>query len=199
MLARRFKLPPAGPEGSLGRLQNQAGCEPWVVILVFIARSPWLSPQAASRVWSLSWECANSPELEFHPYVLAHLDPVLAIHKQHDIVVESYGPLSPVLRHKTGGPLKPVLQRIAERLTKEVGWDVDEATVLLQWTVQWGAVAVTTSSRKENIAKMVKSQSIKLTKEDMAEIEKAGRTVHYRFYDVSTSLNGTRKIKSADG
>lgn len=114
--------------------------------------------------------------------MLAHLEPVLAIHKQHDIVVESYGPLSPVLRHKTGGPLKPVLEKIAQRLTKELGWEVDAATVLLQWTVQWGAVAVTTSSRKENIEKMVKSEAIKLTKEDMQEIEQVGRTIHFRSY-----------------
>lgn len=90
-----------------------------------------------------------------------------------------------MLRHKTGGPLKPVLKKIAERLTKEVGWEVDEATVLLQWTIQWGAVAVSTSSRKENIEKMVKSSEIKLTKEDMEEIEKVGRSIHYRAYDVS--------------
>jgi diketogulonate reductase-like aldo/keto reductase len=77
------------------------------------------------------------------------------------------------------------LQKIAQRLSKEVGWEVDEATVLLQWTIQWGAVAVTTSSRKENIDKMVKSAELKLSKEDMEEIETVGKSIHYRAYDVS--------------
>lgn len=58
-------------------------------------------------------------QLEYHPYVLTHLDPVLEIQKKHGILVESYGPLSPLLRHKTGGPIKPILERIAARLSKE--------------------------------------------------------------------------------
>ncbi|KAF5322036.1 hypothetical protein D9619_002220 [Psilocybe cf. subviscida] len=55
-------------------------------------------------------------QLEYHPYTLAHLEPVLDLQKKHGIVTESYGTLSPTLRHPTGGPLKPVLERIAERI-----------------------------------------------------------------------------------
>ena len=60
-------------------------------------------------------------ELEFHPYVLAHLEPVLALQKTHNIVTEAYGPLTPILRHPSGGPLKPVLTNIAKTLSSESG------------------------------------------------------------------------------
>ena len=71
-------------------------------------------------------------QLEFHPYLLAHLKPVLDIHKKHGIVTAAYGPLTPVLRNK-GGKLDPVLSKIASRVSKDApeGSSVDEAAVLL--------------------------------------------------------------------
>jgi diketogulonate reductase-like aldo/keto reductase len=124
-------------------------------------------------------------ELEYHPYVLNHLDPVLAIQAKHGIVSESYGPLTPLLRHPTGGPLKPVLQRIAQRLSKDTGKPVDDATVLLLWTVQKGVVAVTTSGNPDNIKKLVEVDSLPdLTDAELKEIEEVGRKVHFRHYKV---------------
>lgn len=122
--------------------------------------------------------------MEFHPYLLAHTQPVLDLQEKHGIVTQAYGPLSPVLRHP-GGPLKPVLSRIAKRL------GTDEANVLLKWTTQRGVVAITTSSNEGRIQKMAKaSQLDKLTDEEMAEIDKVGRGVHFRSYAVSSSLFG---------
>ncbi|WVQ85675.1 hypothetical protein IAT38_007841 [Cryptococcus sp. DSM 104549] len=122
-------------------------------------------------------------QLEYHPYVLSHLAPVLAIHAKHGITVESYGPLTPLLRHPTGGPLKPVLERIAERLSKEAGRKVDPTEVLLLWTVQNGAVAVTTSKNPERIKGLVEVDALPdLTAEEVKEIEEVGKKVHYRHY-----------------
>jgi len=123
------------------------------------------------------------PEIEYHPYVLAHLDPVMDLHKKYNIVVQSYGPLSPVVRHPTGGTLKPVLKRIAERLSKDSGKEVDESGVLLLWTMQKGAVALTSSSKEERIKKFADTETLpELTKEEIDEIDKAGRKVHFRGY-----------------
>ena len=58
-------------------------------------------------------------KLEYHPYVLAHLQPVLDIQAKHGILTEAYGPLTPLLRHPTGGPLKSVLERIAQRISAD--------------------------------------------------------------------------------
>jgi diketogulonate reductase-like aldo/keto reductase len=117
--------------------------------------------------------------MEFHPYLLAHTQPVIDIQKKHNIVTQAYGPLSPVLRHP-GGPLKPILSKIAQRL------GTDEANVLLKWTVQNGVVAITTSSNEGRIKKMAGVDKLDdLTKEELEEIDRAGRGVHFRSYAVS--------------
>jgi diketogulonate reductase-like aldo/keto reductase len=126
--------------------------------------------------------------MEYHPYVLNHLDPVLAIQAEHHIVTQAYGPLTPVIRHPTGGPLKPVLEKIAKRLSKDTGKNVDSAVVLLQWTIQKGVVAVTTSGNPDNVRKMADGETFgqegQLTAEEMKEIEDVGRKVHFRGYKV---------------
>ncbi|GJN91261.1 hypothetical protein Rhopal_004280-T1 [Rhodotorula paludigena] len=132
-------------------------------------------------------QCKYKPvanQLEYHPYVLTHLQPVLDIMAKHDIRVESYGPLSPLLRHPTGGPIKPVLERIAQRLSKETGEEVDAAMALLLWTRSKGVVAVTASGNNGRIAKLALTQQLpELTKDEVEEIEALGRKVHFRAYD----------------
>lgn len=132
--------------------------------------------------------------MEYHPYVLNHLDPVLAIQAKHHIVTQAYGPLTPVIRHPTGGPLKPVLEKIAERIGQDTGKKVDSAVVLLQWTIQKGVVAVTTSGNPDNVRKMALGETFgeegRLTQDEMDEIETTGRKVHFRGYKVSLSGSG---------
>lgn len=126
-----------------------------------------------------------TPELEYHPYVLTHLQPLLDLQAKHNIVTQAFGPLSPLLRHP-GGPLKPVLTKIAQRVSKDSGKEVDEAQVLLLWTIQNGVVAITTSTKEENIKKLAEVDTLPdLTKEEVKEIEDVGRGVHFRAYTVS--------------
>ncbi|RXW18804.1 hypothetical protein EST38_g7057 [Candolleomyces aberdarensis] len=125
-------------------------------------------------------------QLEYHPYTLAHLEPVLEIHAKHNILTTSYGPLTPLLRHPTGGPLKPILHRIASRLTKKYGEDIDAAAVLLLWLKARQVAAITASGnpdRIKNLAKIFKS-NWELDPEEVEEITTVGKTVHFRFYTV---------------
>ncbi|ORX40090.1 NADP-dependent oxidoreductase domain-containing protein [Kockovaella imperatae] len=123
-------------------------------------------------------------QLEYHPYVVTHLDPVIKVQEKYNIVTQAYGPLQPIVSHPTGGPIKPILTRIAEKMSKETGKKVDEAAVLYLWTIGKNVVAVTTSGNPENIKKMAATEDLPdLTKEEMEEIEQAGRKVHYRRYD----------------
>jgi diketogulonate reductase-like aldo/keto reductase len=127
-------------------------------------------------------------EMEFHPYLLAHTQPVMDIHSKHQIVTQAYGPLSPILRHP-GGPLKPILTKVAERL------GTDEANVLLKWTIQKGVVAITTSSNEGRIQKMAGVSKLEdLTDEEMEEIDRVGRGVHFRAYAVSASSLCSREF-----
>lgn len=122
-------------------------------------------------------------QIEYHPYVLAHLEPVLKIQKEHGIVTESYGPLSPLLRHPNGGPLKPVLERIAKAVSGRGGTKIDAAGVLLLWCRDTGAVAVTGSGNPDNIKSMAALQNVdSLTKDEIEEINSVGKTIHFRAY-----------------
>jgi diketogulonate reductase-like aldo/keto reductase len=105
------------------------------------------------------------------------------LQKKEHIVTQSYGTLSPLLRHPTGGPLKPILSKLAQRLSKESGKDVDEAGVLLLWTIGHGVVALTSSTKSENLKKMVETEELRdLTQEEMDEIDETGRSIHFRAY-----------------
>ncbi|KAK8865913.1 hypothetical protein IAR55_001061 [Kwoniella newhampshirensis] len=140
-------------------------------------------PQDLKEILAVAKIKPVANQLEFHPYVLTHLQPVLDICSANGIVIESYGPLTPVLRHPTGGPLKPILERIAQRVSKEAGKTVDPTSVLLLWTIQKGAVAVTTSTREENIKTLASVDGLPdLTADEIKEIEETGRKVHYRHY-----------------
>ena len=71
-------------------------------------------------------ECLAHSELEYHPFVLSHLAPVLAIHQEQGILVEAFGPLTPLLRHPShGGPLKPVISRIAAYTYRRHGCSIE--------------------------------------------------------------------------
>lgn len=121
-------------------------------------------------------------QIEYHPYTLAHLKPVLDIQSKHGIATQSYSVLAPLIRHPTGGPLKPILERIAERISHSSGEKVDANTVLMLWVRAQGVAVVTTSGnpdRIKNIGKIAKLPDL-LTQTEIEEITTVGKTIHYR-------------------
>ncbi|KAL8286457.1 hypothetical protein RQP46_004474 [Phenoliferia psychrophenolica] len=132
-------------------------------------------------------------QLEYHPFVLTHLQPVLDIHAKHNILTTAYGPLTPILRHPTaGGPLKPILQRIANRL------GVDEAAVLLLWTKATGVGIITASGNEERIKGFARVQELcklevgeegTLSRTEVEQISEVGRMFHFRGYDEHMSVD----------
>ncbi|KAF8161648.1 conjugated polyketone reductase C1 [Crassisporium funariophilum] len=123
-------------------------------------------------------------QLEYHPYTLAHLELVLALQAKHGIVTESYGALTPVVRHPTGGPLKPVLERIAQRISKITGKEIDSSIVLLLWVRAQGVVAVTTSANPDRINSLGEIATLPnlLEQSEVDEITTVGKSIHYRYY-----------------
>ncbi|WOO80650.1 NAD/NADP-dependent indole-3-acetaldehyde reductase [Vanrija pseudolonga] len=118
-------------------------------------------------------------QFEFHPYLLAHTEGLIALQKKHGIATEAYGPLTPLLRHPTGGPLKPVLERIAKT------HNIDPATVLLLWVIAKGHVAISGSAKADNLKKLAAIDQLPdLTAEEVAEIDAVGRKIHFRGYKV---------------
>ncbi|KIY66709.1 Aldo/keto reductase [Cylindrobasidium torrendii FP15055 ss-10] len=127
-------------------------------------------------------------QVEYHPFLLAHLQPVLDICEKNGIVTEAYGPLGPLIRHESGSQLKPVLERIAKRITQDnpdLGVNIEASTILLLWTRAQGVVAVTTSGKAERIeelAKVSRLQDHLLKKEEIQEITDIGKKYHFRAY-----------------
>ncbi|KAK4054128.1 hypothetical protein OIV83_001153 [Microbotryomycetes sp. JL201] len=141
-------------------------------------------PQDLEELLKVARHPITVNQLEYHPYVLEHLDPVLKIMEKHNIRVEAYGPLSPILRHPNGGPLKPLLAKIAHRLSSITGRDVDQAAVLLLWCKAKGVIAVTASANPDNIKKLAALQGLPdLEQSEVDEIEAVGRKIHFRAYD----------------
>jgi diketogulonate reductase-like aldo/keto reductase len=77
-------------------------------------------------------------QIEFHPYVYASLAPLLALHKEHDIHLAAYGPLTPIFRVQ-GGAVEAVVTDLAKK--KGVA---DGGQVLLKWALQKGQGEVIT-------------------------------------------------------
>ena len=110
---------------------------------------------------------------------------MLAIHREHNIVAESYGPLTASMRFPKESELTPVLKRISERLSKEAGFTIDEHAVNLFWCKAKGVVAVTASGSEERIKGLgqIAQANVGLTDEEVKEIDEIGMKYHYRYYD----------------
>ena len=85
---------------------------------------------------------ACGAQIEYHPYVFKASQPILDIQKEHRVVTTSYGGLSPITRSK-GGPLDPVLEKIAKRVSEASGKQVTSGQVLQLWLRKKSIVCVT--------------------------------------------------------
>lgn len=111
-------------------------------------------------------------QIEYNPY-LQHGD-LLPFHKKHGIIIEAYGPLTPLVTAK-GGPVDPYWTKLAEK------YGVTESEVGLRWVIDQGVVAITTSSKSARLeGYLEKLPKFKLTEEEIAEVAKLGNQKHFR-------------------
>jgi diketogulonate reductase-like aldo/keto reductase len=112
---------------------------------------------------------------------MTHVEPLIKLHAKYNIVTQAFASLAPTTRHPTGGPLAPVLASLAEKLSSESGVQVDASGVLLLWIMTKGGVCITSSSNSARIKKMADLELVRdLSKEELDEIEAAGRKIHFR-------------------
>ncbi|KAG7447975.1 Aldo/keto reductase [Guyanagaster necrorhizus] len=113
---------------------------------------------------------------QFHPYVFKAAEPIYSYALEHKILIASYGGLVPIVR-APGGPLDPVVGRIAERLK------ISPGQVYTKWLIQKGILVVTTSSKPARIVETLKTPDVAdLTSEDIAAIQDAGAKLHKRIF-----------------
>lgn len=150
-----------------------------------LARSIGVSnfqPKHLEEVLSVATIPPAVNQIEYHPYVFKASAAQLEIHAKHNIVTESYGGLTPITRAK-GGPLDPILAKIAKRVSQAAGKTVTEGQVLQLWLRQKGVVCVTTTSKVERMQEYLAVGSLpNLNDEEIAEIDQVGSTHHHRAF-----------------
>ncbi|ORY25538.1 NADP-dependent oxidoreductase domain-containing protein [Naematelia encephala] len=119
-------------------------------------------------------------QIEYHPYV-AHIPAykrLLALCAKHNIIIQCYGPSTPIIR-APGGPVDHVIEDIASEEGSTVG------QVLLQWAHQvTGGVVVTTSRQparqKEQLEAITKLPPLSAAQLDA--ISEAGKLKTFRHF-----------------
>jgi len=130
-------------------------------------------PQDLDEILSIASVKPAVNQIEYNPY-LQQPDIVAACHK-HGIIVEAYGPLTPLFR-KSGGPIDAVLHEIASAHKKT------PSQILLRWSTQKGNVVVTTSRNEGRLKDILDIFSFSLTNEEIKKIDEEGSKLQHRAF-----------------
>ncbi|EKM79196.1 hypothetical protein AGABI1DRAFT_74034 [Agaricus bisporus var. burnettii JB137-S8] len=107
-------------------------------------------------------------QIQFHPYNWEKNKKLLEYHTKHGIVTEGYSSLVPITQ-RPGGPVDPVLARVAKRLK------ATPTQVIFSWVKAKGVVIVTTTSKVERLKEYLAVGDLPdLKPEEVAAIDEAG-------------------------
>lgn len=121
-------------------------------------------------------------QIEFHPYLQNQSAGIRDFCKKNNILIEAYGPLSPLFRIVKDGeavedhPLVLVLPKLAEK------YDRTDSQILLRYTLQKGLLPITTSSKPERQREALAVYNFKLDDEDVKLIDDEGAKFHFRSF-----------------
>lgn len=123
-------------------------------------------------------------QIEFHPYLQNQSDGIREFAAKHNILIEAYGPLTPLFRLKKKGangeeelishPLQQLLPELGSKYSKT------DAQILLRYTYQKGILPVTTSSQRQRLTEALDVVNFDLEQSDIDEIDKVGASFFYR-------------------
>ncbi|OBA21647.1 Aldo/keto reductase [Metschnikowia bicuspidata var. bicuspidata NRRL YB-4993] len=120
-------------------------------------------------------------QIEFHPYLQNQSEGIREFAKENEILLEAYGPLSPLFRivdsdgkEVVDHPLKPVMPRLAEKYGKT------DAQILLRYTLQKGLLPITTSLQSDRQKEALAVYDFALDDEDVQLIDDTGSQFHFR-------------------
>lgn len=114
-------------------------------------------------------------QVEFHAYLYDQTPGIIEFAKKHNIRVEAYGPLTPIIR-ASGGPLDTVLRSLSDKYNKT------EAQLLLRWVYEQGVLPITTSSNEKRITDALDIFEFEFAKEDVDTITKIGAGHKFRAF-----------------
>ncbi|KIY47872.1 Aldo/keto reductase [Fistulina hepatica ATCC 64428] len=117
-------------------------------------------------------------QIEMHPYLYKVSKAVIEYCQSRGIVIASWGAQAPLVKN---GPVTPVLETIAARLTASFGAPVSLGQVLTKWQLQKNILVVFTSTKEERIKEFLAVPQLPdLIDNEIAAIEEAGAKIHYR-------------------
>lgn len=121
-------------------------------------------------------------QIEFHPYLQNQSPDIVKFSQDNNILVEAYGPLTPLFRIKKDGqdvddhPLAEVLPSLAANYGRT------PAQILLRYALQKGILPVTTSSKPDRIKESLQIYEFELTPQDVEKIDTVGNSFPYRAF-----------------
>lgn len=110
-------------------------------------------------------------QMEFHPYLKNQFPGIYDFCQKNDILIESYGPLTPLMRVEGEHPLTEILSKLSQKYHKT------DSQILLRWVLQKNVLPVTTSSNETRIVQSLEIYNFELDQEDFDLID----TVEERF------------------
>lgn len=108
-------------------------------------------------------------QIEYNPYLQNQTPGVVEFSQKNGLLVQGYLILTPLTRGR-GGPLDPVVLRLAEKYKKT------EDQVLLRWALQNLVMPISTSGNERRIKGLLEVFTFELTKEEVEEINNVGST-----------------------
>lgn len=114
-------------------------------------------------------------QIEFHPQVYKAAKPLVEFCQSKGIIVEGYGPLSPLVRDAQG----PVAEFTKSLESK---YHVSDTQILLKWAYSKGVIPITTTSKIERMKECLNFDSFTLDKADIDELGTLGVQHHKRTF-----------------
>lgn len=127
-----------------------------------------------------TWLYPEVNQIEFHPYLQDQSLGIRQFCHENTILLEAYGPLSPLFRMKKDGvdiedhPLKHELPKLASKYAKT------DAQILLRYTLQKGLLPITTSSKSQRQKEALAVYDFELSPDDVSLIDATGAAFSFR-------------------
>ncbi|GMG54734.1 unnamed protein product [Ambrosiozyma monospora] len=131
-------------------------------------------------------------QIEFHPYLQNQSTGIIEYAEKNDILIEAYGPLTPIVRAK-GGPLDSVLDSLAEKYGKTT------SQILLKWVHKHGFVTVTTTSNEKRLDEILDVVNFDLDDADFETITKVGNSHFFRAFPIPPLPDYDEELKRERG
>lgn len=139
------------------------------------------SPEALETIITISKEYGEEympkvNQIEFHPYLKNQFPGVYDFCQKHDILIEAYGPLTPLMRVEGDHPLTGILKTLSAK------YDKTDSQILLRWVLQKNVLPITTSSNETRIIQSLEIYNFELEEEDFEAIDKVEGEFKYQAF-----------------